>query len=469
MDTSHCRGSRHADLSARLIAASSCLLLAISPGYALASVGMGGWSVTNVAAAAGVATINATKTAVTNGVSKTINSFAKVTPTGSQIAKGIVKFGSVAAVVTAIDMLLGGIDWVLDPANNSVIYQLPCTAGSSAACIPHAVWVKSGYGMTHLATYPQSKIDTSPIVQPTYQKACESAVTPVTILLSLSVLADGRVQCNMKDQSYGTASSFIVVQVSIAGGATEEKRLSYDAVGNQIAANAAAGDPAANNMVADVANPNSWESDNEYPIPVTNVNQQLAANAKEDEAPPQTCPAGKKFNTETATCETVTGNVNPETGDLELPEFCSWIPTAICNWYYDTQPRIENIETATNETKTEVKAQTESITKTANEAEATRKELEKVNEKLNENAPNNTDNTTVDIPTAVTPPTVSINFGGTCPAPVTIPIELGFVNTSFQMSYDPLCSALEIARPVIIASAGLSACYIVAGRGTEDN
>ena len=66
------------------------------------------------------------------------------------------------------------------------------------------------------------------------------------------------------------------------------------------------------------------------------------------------------------------------------------------------------------------------------------------------------------------PPDTTVNFGGSCPDSINIPFTFAGSTTNIELSFSTFCSALIIAKPVIIASASLAAAYIIAGIRSED-
>lgn len=84
---------------------------------------IGGWRITsNVAQGIG-AKITATKDVIINGASRAVTSSANVIPSASQVGRFMGKNLGTAAVIGAMDLILDGVDYVLDPANNSVNYK----------------------------------------------------------------------------------------------------------------------------------------------------------------------------------------------------------------------------------------------------------------------------------------------------------------------------------------------------------
>ncbi len=96
----------------------SGICLALSSGLASA-VTLNGWNVGNPTPVGATGLVNATKNV--GGVAKVSN--ASIVPNASQVSK--ILRGGVAgvALTVAVNELLDGIDWVMDPANNQIRYK----------------------------------------------------------------------------------------------------------------------------------------------------------------------------------------------------------------------------------------------------------------------------------------------------------------------------------------------------------
>jgi len=100
------------------------LFLIFSPAYVYANTSVGGWSALDVITAGATNTINATKTAG----GKVLTSAVTVAPSASKVGKFLIKGGGTAALLLAVPQLIGeGVDWVLDPANNTIKYKVPAS------------------------------------------------------------------------------------------------------------------------------------------------------------------------------------------------------------------------------------------------------------------------------------------------------------------------------------------------------
>lgn len=85
--------------------------------------GGSGWRVASTVANGIGVTVNGAKDVLINGAKKTVTGVANVTPTAGQVGKFMGKNLGAAAVVGAMDLLLDGVDYVMDPANNTVTYK----------------------------------------------------------------------------------------------------------------------------------------------------------------------------------------------------------------------------------------------------------------------------------------------------------------------------------------------------------
>ena len=93
---------------------------------------IGGWNVvSNVASGIG-AKITATKEVMVNGTSKVVTGTANIMPDPSNMGKFMARLGGAALVTEAMNQILNGVDYVMDPANNTVTYhKKPDSSASS--------------------------------------------------------------------------------------------------------------------------------------------------------------------------------------------------------------------------------------------------------------------------------------------------------------------------------------------------
>ena len=100
------------------------LMIVISSTQNAVAASPAGWVAQSTYMEGAVATINAVK----GGGSTAMKAVIQHTPTAVAVGKNIVQLGGVVAVAYAVNELVGaGVDWVLDPSNNSVRYTIPAT------------------------------------------------------------------------------------------------------------------------------------------------------------------------------------------------------------------------------------------------------------------------------------------------------------------------------------------------------
>lgn len=183
--------------------------------------------------------------------------------------------------------------------------------------------------------------------------------------------------------------------------------------------------------IADIASTPDYEAENHQPAKAA-----AAAATETTDAPPAECATGMKMDAATQTC-VPTGTVETPT-EGELPEFCNWVGTTICEWYTDTKPVFQQI--------------TDFFTGVRDDPITEKPEKD----------------TKLDFEKDPTAPEVNLNFGGSCPKPRKVPFNLFGSNFEYEFSFDNLCTIASTAKPVLIAISSLTACFIVAGRNEGD-
>ena len=104
------------------------LFIAITPNFifmqSARAATVGGWNLSNPVVQGASTVYDATKNVLINGKDFIKNSSVKITPTASQVAKVLRGGAAGYALSVAVEQLLGAVDWVLDPANNQIVYYL---------------------------------------------------------------------------------------------------------------------------------------------------------------------------------------------------------------------------------------------------------------------------------------------------------------------------------------------------------
>ncbi|WP_151752538.1 hypothetical protein [Acinetobacter bereziniae] len=285
----------------------SGICLAMSSGLASA-VTLNGWNVGNPTPVGATGLVNATKNV--GGVAKVSN--ASIVPNASQVSK--ILRGGVAgvALTVAVNELLDGIDWVLDPVNNQIRYKAPDTGIYR--------WKNVNNGGLPTAGF----VDASSLTQ-----ACEMFKDSLNYITTYDYVNTGQSLDN--DKTSGTC--FLVIYLkgttswvnnaSIKVAYTEiisestEKNLPLDTVSQKVIDKAEAGNTDAQEATVAAAQDilNEAENDAEKAKPIV---QQLENNST-DLNPPALLSKGRKQNIDN---EYVRSVQNKENGD-EDP--CEWL------------------------------------------------------------------------------------------------------------------------------------------------
>ncbi|MEF9957665.1 MAG: virulence factor TspB C-terminal domain-related protein [Acinetobacter sp.] len=371
--------------------------------------GGSGWRVASTVSNGIGVTVNGVKDVMVNGAKKTMTGVATVTPTASQVGKFMGKNLAGVAVVGVMDLLLDGVDYVMDPANNSVRYK----PKSSAPFLYYA------FGQSF----------------PSLTQACNH-------YLSVALQSNG---WNLKSanpdntctftHSDGRSTDIVIYSVANPDAPVDSQPKSIPLVNlgsrviEQAEAEVKTGNPA---------------------VPIATPVTQAAAAAVVGEAAkdePQARPIVAELDKSAAipTDQTAVGEIappatNPETGEvkpgsisLDFPVFCSWAPS-LCVMADKVQQAISDVAAEYAETASE---------NTDTELEIPEVEEQNVN--------------------------TDISFGGSCPATKDVQIRFAGINETIELSYEPLCEIAEFIKPVVIAVASYVGVLIVAGIRTEDD
>lgn len=408
-----------------------------------AHASVGGWTLGNPIAQGASAIVNGTKTAVINGANVIKNSTAKITPPASAVAKVLARGAAGYALSVAVEQLLGSVDWVLDPANNRIVYTEP-----NPTNIPK-IWVVSG-----AAFDCNSKTPLTGDISSAWAKCMEKQtnVKPK----GCTQVSPTQYNC-FYQRTWVSENDRISIPVVLVNNPAydpsieqEEKYLPLPTVAQKVISNAQNGDTQA--QVATVAAAqdiiNEAETDNTKARPIVN---QLEANA------------------ETATDETATGEAAPKadpvTGEqappldlsLEFPKFCTWAPT-ICE---AAQVVLTFPNTLTEWWETS-KSKAEEWALSISEAWTAAKEWAKNDE--NED----TDNDPPEIQEIDIGALDTSTFKGVagCPAPIQVPITFG-TGGETEISYEPICQLADKWSFVAPLIGFLSGAMILVGVGRK--
>ncbi len=383
--------------------------------------GGSGWRVASTVANGVGVTVNGVKDVMVNGAKKTVTGVANVTPTAGQVGKFMGKNLGAAAVIGAMDLLLDGVDYVLDPANNSVTYN-------SKQCSTNCQF------LYQLGTRPNTRA-------PTQQQVCQNLTNywmggeTTSSYYSASKNTCERTYTYFGSSYTDTASESIekVANPNYDQSKEEEKKtVPLSEIGQQVIDQA--------QSETQVGNP---------AVPIATPVTQAAATAvvgeaatDEAQARPITAELDKSAaipTDETAVGEIAPSTTNPDTGEvkpgsisLDFPVFCSWAPS-MCVLADKVQQAI---------TDATVWAKNEENQDTDNEPPEIKE---------------------IDIDALDTS-----TFTGVagCPAPIVVPISFGDGGET-EISYEPICQLAEKWSFVAPLIGFLSGAMIIVGVGRK--
>ena len=415
----------------------------LNPVYA--SNALGGWSMSNPVAQGASTLYNASKNVMINGKNVVKTSTALITPTATSVAKLLGKGVAGVALSVAVEQLLGAVDWVLDPANNQIKYVIPNNDGTD----PNKLYGSAQIGWFNTLTeagraHVSHNDSTDTNFQWTFKYVQVVSGSP-RVYIQRCYRTN---LTNCLSIEYNNIGSKVITQPK----EEEQKTLPLTTVAAQVISNAesntdkraaaqAATTAAAADMVKDA------ESDNVKARPIVD---QLESNSKVDSVP----------DSDTATGSQTQNPTKPDTTDLKIqfPAFCGWAPI-VCE---AAQVAIAFPRLVTGWWETIVE-------KTNSWATSISQSWAAVKEEYADKPKENTD-TKLDIPDVPTSaPDTTLNFGGSCPAPLSAPYSFFGLSGAIEFSFDPVCQIASFIKPVVISVAAFSSVLIVAGIRTEDD
>lgn len=408
----------------KLITWLQIFIIAIAPNFIFyqeanaTTVAGEGWSVTKRLVQGATTFYDGTKNVVLNGKNYAAKGTAAITPAASQVAKMIVRTGAVLAVTVAIQELIGAVDYVMDPANNRVIYypttlSFSCTAGSTTR--------------------------TASSLQLAAQSTCQAFTSGVTYQ-GVNKVSDSQYDCLYQNAGGNQHFTMSCSAISVENHDKPEY-LPYDAVASQIISDAASENSQAKAYVSSVADTSLDLDEQKQIVPANDMIQQLTQSQSISTSVTGT---GTAVPAPTTGDPTTTPPADTPPYDLKLnfPVFCDWAPT-VCQ---AAQVAINFPTTVAGYWTTFNKWMSESATDSTD----TKPEIKDL--QLNFDDGNR------------------ITFDQTCPQPESIEITFMGVSQEAGFSYEPLCNFMISIRPFVIGSAYLIGAYIVMGlsRGNSE-
>ncbi|RCU28223.1 virulence factor TspB C-terminal domain-related protein [Acinetobacter baumannii] len=428
----------------KLITWLQIFIIAITPNFIFfqsanaTTVAGEGWSVTKKLVQGATTFYDGTKNIVLNGKNYAATGVAKITPAASQVSKMIVRTGAVLAVDLAIKALIGGVGYVMDPANNRVKYyegntdylgtgiHVQGVYGSSAtnACINYVAFLQ--------------KANTS------YKYRYDNVSG-----LKLNIGTTYTFNCLYSVDFFPTDSDNRMTQYTATGTINnytqttqDEKYLPYDAVATQIISDAVAEKADGKAYVSSVADTALEQDEQKQIVPANDVIQQLTSSQAIPTTGTGTGTAVPVPGTGTGTGDPTTAEPAPYDLKLNFPVFCDWAPV-VCQ---AAQVAINFPGTVAGYWTTFNKWMNES----ASDTSETKPEVKELELNFDDGS--------------------RINFDQTCPQPQPIQVTFMGVTQDASFSFEPLCNFMIMIRPFVIGSAYLIGAYIVMGlsRGNSE-
>lgn len=413
------------------------------------AAGFGAWTITNTVAQGASTILTGSKEVILNGAKKIATGTAKITPNASQVSKVLARGAAGYALSIAVEQLIGSVDWVLDPANNQIVYKTSSTDPLSPSNQFYYILPYNGYNTKNFTTADQ---------------ACRYAFAsgfgdPVKATYPYySHTSNG--QCFLTSEE-GLHGNFMFSEVARVANPNydieqdKEKKLSLDTVAAQVISNAetetdeqkkAGAQVATTAAAADIIN--EAEKDDVKARPIVQQLENTQSIPTDQTATGQSTPTDTTGDPAT--------QVPPSDLTLDFPVFCNWAPTVclaaqtvisfpqtLINWW-------DSATTSISESWTWAKSRYESAVTSISEffSEETNTDTE-----LEFNDP--TDDIT----------DTTISFSDQCPAPITLAdFNYHGIQQKWEMDFTGWCDVLTTYfKPIVIAMAGFSAVLIVSG------
>lgn len=422
----------------KIISILICIQIALFPAFAFAA-NVGGWTLGGGVAQGASTVYEGTKKVVIDGVDYIKKGTAKITPPASGVAKVLARGGAGYALSVAVEQLLGSVDWVLDPANNQIVY----TKDPSKACASYADCA----GYSNLWRSNTGKLYNSP--------DCTLEIGATGWWGKTLSVKINETSYECQGDSYPGARAYLnrVANPNYDQSKEDEKKtLPLDVVAAQVISNAAGGDTAAQAATtaaaADIVA--EAETNSAKARPIVNQLESSAQTKPADEA------AAEKANE--AQGQSKPNEANPEAFDLslEFPVFCGWapivceaaqtvitFPNTLTDWWEQTNQKADSWASSISDAWASVKEWA------TGEPDLKEDQTElPIEEQTLDRDPSSFD-------------TDYIVLGSQCPSFESYTVEVGPISKTLSMDLSPLCDFAAKVRPAILGMSYLTAAGIV--------
>ncbi len=379
------------------------------------AAGLGGWSLGGGVSQGASVIYNGSKEVILNGAKKLATGTAKITPPPASVAKALAGGAGAIALDLALQQLLGGVDYVLDPENNSIKYPNPDS---------------------HPKIYHLFGIESTKSVSP--ESSCRSYANLQNAQFVRVSNSNGSLLCFLDQWSGGFNITAIDNPSYNPADENNTKSLPLTVVAQQVISNAESGNAASQQVVKVAADTMVAEAETDT-TKARPIIQQLEAT--------QSIPTDQTAKGEAVPKEKTGENTGTDTKgsdiSLDFPIFCNWAPT-VC--------QAANVV----------------IQKPAEWAENIKAAYDDAVDYFKEE-PTDSDPEELDIEQAqFDAAEVNLQGSTTCPQDQ---VSFSLMGNSYtlDMPYQPVCNALEFFRPAVLTVGAITSAFIVAGIRTKED
>lgn len=400
---------------------------------------IGGWTYSNPISKGASAVISATKNVVINGKDFIKTGTATITPTAAQVAKTFGKTAGALALTVAIEQMLGAVDFVLDPLNNTITYKKKASSSecdSSGSTCTYAQYIfivdiSTKSGVYNYKYFPD--LISAGVAHCLRNKASNdfwdcSSVTKVP---------DSFNKVNI-GTDFGYVGQFLIdykINPHYDPNSVQDnqpKSLPLSTIATRVIDNAKTGEPKAQAAIMQAATDilAEAETDSTKARPITNQLEQSAETKPAD--------AVDALKQNTGTAKTVNPDGSVAESEFEMPAACTWMPL-VCQ------------------------AASVVITKPAEWAESIKAAYDDAVDYF-KSEPEQTDNTLDIGEENQTQPDTTISFQTSCPAKIPLTFNWNGQTLDFSFDFTIWCESIStFVYPIVVALGSLHALYIVAG------
>lgn len=394
------------------------IAILLSPFYLVTNANaasLGGWSLGGGVAQGASVIYNGAKDVILNGAKKVANGTAKITPPPASVAKALAGGAGAIALDLALQQLLGGVDYVLDPENNSIKYPNPDS---------------------HPKIYHLFGIESTKSVSP--ESSCRSYANLQNAQFVRVSNSNGSLLCFLDRWSGGFNITAIDNPSYNPADENNTKSLPLTVVAQQVISNAESGNAASQQVVKVAADTMVAEAETDT-TKARPIIQQLEAS--------QSIPTDQTATGETVPKEETGENTGTDTKgsdiSLDFPIFCDWAPS-VCQAANVVIQKpaewAENIKAAYDDAVDYFKEE-------PTDSEPEELEIEQPEFEADE---------------------VNLQGSTTCPQDQ---VSFSLMGNSYtlNMPYQPVCNALEFFRPAVLTVGAITSAFIVAGIRTKED